>query len=121
MQNIKKALSLELPVKVGEKAVITLDSNERASTSVKEIMRIEYNNNYLYITIRTKNSIYPNVPVPVVEFDNFYDGQIIEPGRSVVSDSGNYIEIFKITEITSGGIKILDVNQNEYIGEIKAA
>jgi hypothetical protein len=120
LPNIKKALEIELPVKAGEKAVITLESGQKAVTSVRAINSVSYNQGYIFITIETKNSIYQNIPVMVNPGSTFYDGQIITAGEEVSTGFGSDIRISTITEVNSDGIRVIDSNGQEYFGDVIA-
>lgn len=117
-KNIKKALGIELPISINSEAVITLITGQRATTFVKNILRVSYNESYIFITIETKNSIYQDIPIPVQPQDNFFDGQIIEKGKRVATNDGYYLDVAEIIEVSESGIKIRDVYNQEYIGAI---
>ena len=118
MAELKKALAIELPVKANSNGIITLMTNQKAQTSIKKIVSIGYNEGYIFITIETKNSIYKDIPMPVSIQNTFFNGQIIEPGATVMTCDGRCITVSSILEITENGIKILDNNNQSYTGSI---
>lgn len=120
MPQVKQALSIQLPVIKGERVELTLATNERARTSVVTILRVSYNQGYIFITIESKNSIYKDIPVPVNPSRDFIDGQIIEPGQSVTTSFGTTVMVAEITQVTTDGVRITDNTGKEYMGDIKA-
>lgn len=117
---IKKASSIQLPIIKDKRVELRLETQERAQTSVVSIQRVIYNQGYIFVTIQTKNSIYQDIPIPVISSSNFYDGQTIQRGASVSSSFGTSLVVGDITQVTPDGIRILDSKGNEYFGDIKA-
>lgn len=116
----KKASSIQLPIIKDKRVELRLETQERAQTSVVSIQRVIYNQGYIFVTIQTKNSIYQDIPIPVIPSSNFYDGQTIQRGASVSSSFGTSLVVGDITQVTPDGIRILDSKGNEYFGDIKA-
>ena len=117
---LKKASSIQLPIIKDKRVELRLETQERAQTSVVSIQRVIYNQGYLFVTIQTKNSIYQDIPIPVIPSSNFYDGQTIQRGASVSSSFGTSLVVGDITQVTPDGIRIVDSKGNEYFGDIKA-
>lgn len=117
---IKKASSIQLPIIKDKRVELRLETQERAQTSVVSIQRVIYNQGYIFVTIQTKNSIYQDIPIPVIPSSIFYDGQTIQRGASVSSSFGTSLVVGDITQVTPDGIRILDSKGNEYFGDIKA-
>jgi len=118
MVETKKALSINIPISVGGPAVVTLMSNQKAQTMVKNILRVGYNEGFLFVTIETNNSVYKDIPIPVFAQSNFMNGQIIEAGSNVPVNNGGYITVLKILNITERGIGVLDINNQSYTGYV---
>lgn len=103
----KMAQAVELPLIPEQKAIITNQEGQPAQTSVQEIVQIMYNEQYscLYISFRTKNSLY-TAPVVINRNPNYIDGQIIASGRQVYTQEG-YITIEKIARIETDKIVVI--------------
>lgn len=110
----KMAYGIEQPIRVGENAIIYLPSTEvgkdysKAKTFVKEILYIRCENNYYYVTIRTRNSIYQDIPLNYYIRDVRYNGQVLDPGTSVMVQDGSWKTVASIIGIEDHTLFIKD-------------
>ena len=110
----KMAYGIEQPVRVGENAIIYLPSTEvgkdynKAKTFVKEILYMRCENNYYYVTIRTRNSIYQDIPLNYYIRDVRYNGQVLDPGTSVMVQDGSWKTVASIIGIEDHTLFIKD-------------
>lgn len=103
---IKRLKGLELPLKPGEKAIIYLESGEKAKTYPKAINEMIYDKGRFQITFTTTNSTYVGYVKVNEPSAEMYDGFIIKKGSTVFTLSGEEEIVEEILDVRKDGIKI---------------